>query len=713
MSMLLLLFLVILRQKISICHVSFRGGPHEHMLLWLKNDSEDPLPTMLSSEENNLSEEEIKELIERIEHMNWDLISASISEAKCPQHTLEDSPNCEECEELKMLVKTFQSHHCTFTCKKRKKFTKIYGAQGLGLQEDKSDDIVTHVCRFSFPRFPVDKNIFLFPISKTEDPKAKQAMKKDYEHIKAYLIRRTHFFESKTQENIWLAFEKMTFDEFLQDLGMLENIASDKTDSEKMEIGRKRYFNALRTGIKSNGQMFLLRNPADVFINNFNPVILSLVKCNHDIQYVTNGHAVANYITAYMTKNEAGMSRLLKQIDEEVGNATHFEKLKKFGNVLDKNREESIQEAIYRANGLPMSRFSREVKQIQTDHPDNRAGLLKSNWSELKDNESPFHMSLHQYYENRPEELEPICLADFAAEYEIKKHDSESFLPLLNNHGFLQKRLKTAVLRYFLHYDETIDLTRGLLLLFLPFRNEVQDIHNKDLLKLFEENKDLIEDNRKKYEKSINLVSLIREIEKQQPDENSEKDEEDVSNDNEMDPECFVDGETTSEKELADFVASMKSLASKEVEKNSDNSIPSIEAIREAIIQLNHKQRLLFDDITERIVAGEQSNQFCVYLAGEAGTGKSTMLNTLINGVKYLQMQSGDELEKPKILIMAPTACAANIIKGKTIESALGINPQERWNFIKPAPERQSQLKFLYEELSLIVCDEVRRKYSC
>jgi hypothetical protein len=59
---------------------------------------------------------------------------------------------------------------------------------------------------------------------------------------------------------------------------------------------------------------------------------------------------------------------------------------------------------------------------------------------------------------------------------------------------------------------------------------------------------------------------------------------------------------------------------------------------------------------------------------------------------------------------MAPTACAANIIKGKTIESALGINPQERWNFIKPAPERQSQLKFLYEELSLIVCDEVRTK---
>ena len=685
-----------------------RGGPHYHILLFLCIEPGVTPPSLWTSEETGLTEEEMQRLKGEIEDINSDLISASLSEAKCSEHTLEDPQSCSECESVRNLVSTFQTHHCTFTCKKRKKFIKIYGSQGLGLNEDASDDILTHVCRFHFPRFPVDRNILLSPISKSEDAKTRQRMKKDYEHIRAYLIRKTHFFESKEQEHVWNKFKKMTFEEFLQDLGMFEDIPAEKTETERKEIGRIRYLNALRVSITSNGQMFLFRNTEDVFINNFNPIILSLIKSNHDIQYVFNGHAVANYITAYMTKNESGMSRLLKHIDEEVGHSSHFEKLKKFGTVLDKNREESIQEAIYRANGLPMSRFSREVKHIQTSHPDMRAGLLKANWSELDDNESLFHMSIHQYYENRPEELEAICLADFVAEYEIRKHDSPRFLPLQNDHGFLQKRLRTAVLRYYLHYDDNEELTRGILILFFPFRNELQDIHSKNVMELFDENKDLIEENRKKYEKNINLVSLIRDIEKQQQgQETNDNDEQNVNDDGEVDVASFLDGETTSEKDLNDFVASMKAKASKEVERNSDNIIPTIESIREDINKLNAKQRLFFDDIVERIVAGSLSEQFCIFLAGQAGTGKSTLTNALINGVKYLQMESGDELEKPKLLIMAPTACAANLIKGKTIESCLGINPQERWNFVKPAPERQSQLKFLYEEVSLIICDEV------
>ena len=215
-------------------------------------------------------------------------------------------------------------------------------------------------------------------------------------------------------------------------------------------------------------------------------------------------------------------------------------------------------------------------------------------------------------------DMEDICLADFVAEYEVRKRDGRSYLPLMNNSGYLQKRIQTAVLRYYLHYEESLDLTRGLLILFLPFRNENTDIHNKDILLLFEENKDLVEHNRKKYESNINLVSLIKEIEKQQEERDNQEEENGGDEVEAQDFEKF-DGETTSEKDIQNFIASMKSKAMKEIEKNSSSLFPSIETIREGIIKLNADQRTFFDDVCERIISCGEANQFIVFLAGEAG----------------------------------------------------------------------------------------------
>ena len=95
-----------------------------------------------------------------------------------------------------------------------------------------------------------------------------------------------------------------------------------------------------------------------------------------DIQYCIDEYAVAEYICNYVTKNEIG-SHLLKNINnegEEVGKT-----IKKLGKALDKGREMSIQESIYRSLGLSMTKFSDVVRFINTNHPDRRDGLLKSN----------------------------------------------------------------------------------------------------------------------------------------------------------------------------------------------------------------------------------------------------------------------------------------------------------------------------------------------
>ena len=89
------------------------------------------------------------------------------------------------------------------------------------------------------------------------------------------------------------------------------------------------------------------------------------------------------------------------------------------------------------------------------------------------------------------------------------------------------------------------------------------------------------------------------------------------------------------------------------------------------------------------------------------GTGKSFLLKLCIDAVKILQMKSGDEVEKPKVLTMAPTANAAMIVGGKTIESALAINPKNKWNYVKASDERQSNMKFLYEDIKVVFTDEI------
>ena len=106
----------------------------------------------------------------------------------------------------------------------------------------------------------------------------------------------------------------------------------------------------------------------------------------------------------YVCKTESGISHLLKNInDEAVAQGEDVvETIKKLGKALDKGREMSIQESIYRSLGLSMTKFSDVVRFINTAHPDRRDGLLKQNLDELEEDESIFHNSIHDYYQIRP-----------------------------------------------------------------------------------------------------------------------------------------------------------------------------------------------------------------------------------------------------------------------------------------------------------------------
>ena len=160
---------------------------------------------------------------------------------------------------------------------------------------------------------------------------------------------------------------------------------------------------------------------------------------------------------------------------------------------------------------------------------------------------------------------------------------------------------------------------------------------------LLHDNKDSIEELRGQYEKHVNLVGLIQEIEKLQEDrvEPNEEPENEADEDEDLDYTL----ETTSEENIEKFIQSMKSSAKKTLEKNADPDVPSRSSLQEKAILLNSQQRLLFDYICERMVdVIEESSQFSLYLGGEAGCGKTFL-------VKLLK-QSGDKLEKPKVWVL-------------------------------------------------------------
>ena len=137
-------------------------------------------------------------------------------------------------------------------------------------------------------------------------------------------------------------------------------------------------------------------------------------------------------------------------------------------------------------------------------------------------------------------------MAEFWSKYEIvydKNAKSRSggkktrIQTLQNNKGYIRRRSEMAILRYYLNYNNDEDLARGLLILFMPYRNEMHEIHQKDVKALLHENKDIVKVKREQFEKYKVMTDLISKVQ-------SNSKENDTTSDDE-DNESFQDLETT------------------------------------------------------------------------------------------------------------------------------------------------------------------------
>jgi hypothetical protein len=134
-------------------------------------------------------------------------------------------------------------------------------------------------------------------------------------------------------------------------------------------------------------------------------------------------------ITGYILKSDGGVSKLLQAASKDARNGNHTirEKLKKHANILINGSEISAQEAAGFLLGLPNTSCSRTDVFINTALPNERIKMLKSK-EELEhldeDSSDVVTKGVIDHYIQRPEELESICLAEFASMYEFRKGQS-------------------------------------------------------------------------------------------------------------------------------------------------------------------------------------------------------------------------------------------------------------------------------------------------
>merc|ERR1712121_318214 len=511
----------------------------------------------------------------------------------------------------------YQKHRHTFSCYKHNKGSiVIKETEGFGKDTWHGESMEGPICRHNFPKYPVPETTILKKYNENErkDVPLMKMCKKNLEKIQKYILR-------QVTENIE-EFEKLKFDEFLEELG----------------INKDDYIMALRDSVNQKMMFLPKRNCNEIFINNYNPKIFKDDPSNQDIQIIAGeeaAFAVATYTAKYISKDEAGQSKLLKRIEEDsriIGDSTDL-KLKKLGKVLEDTREVSMQEVIFRLFGYSMCSSSRKKKFIQTLPPEKRDGLIKPNIEELDDKDDIFCYNIIDYYQNRPVSLEDISLASFAANYEyyktmpnkkdinkdytiddnIQEDDNnedednitEQTLVLKNNIGYLKERKKRSIIRYFKgKYDDDITRIRCVMLLFHPFRNEVLEVHNNEkILEKYKECKEMVEEEQRLFEPHPEFIDFLENIDKENIEEDEEQQEQ-LDND-------FVEEDTTRPEEVQDWLKKQG-----KIYDGTKIRLEDKKKLHKRINTLNFQQRKILDELVDI----DDDKQFFLYLYGQAGT---------------------------------------------------------------------------------------------
>ncbi|XP_065093458.1 uncharacterized protein LOC135714113 [Ochlerotatus camptorhynchus] len=478
-------------------------------------------------------------------------------------------------------------------------------------------------------------------------------------------------------------------------------IASDDSRRDRLTRKAKIMREALETKTYDTLEAFLSdflfkRSMNELWTNPFNPWIASHLGSNMDLQFILDEYTCAAYVVEYVNKTNRGVSCLqrdLIKLQEEFPDQDFTALLKKVSIKMLNSVEMSAQEASWYLLRQPMSEASRATQFIPTMWPHERIKSRKRN--QRMDDESisddstyVWTLNIIQKYEAR-NDLEDLCLADFAALYQ-QQRSSNSY----------RARKFHRVLQW-CSYDmsKLSDYKREMVLLFVPFRNELCDILDQNkFLQLYDQHEQAILAKRKEYDCDLNLEQIIDEYLRVSVEETPDAQEAVAT---EKGDECT---RAIVMEPNDDDIRLLPTNALSAVIKQR-TTVMSKQDYCALVRKTNAEQRALVLQVIDNLHCFDDSRKpLQLFFTGPAGCGKTFTLHVLME--TYNRFSQQHNALNNAYVACASTGKAAVAIGGTTVHSAFHITMDRR---------HHGQLRFellqLYRQsfanIKLIIIDEI------
>ena len=527
------------------------------------------------------------------------------------------------------------------------------------------------------------------------------------------------------------------------------------------KVSKHEYNWALSISADSDFELHLKRTVDSCFINNYFEAGIKGFRANVDLQPVFNHYKCITYVCSYFSKDETECSQAIMNAAREAkdNNLNIRESLKKVGTAFLSCREVSAQECVYRCmpelwlrKTFPCTVF------VNTGLPEERCRVAKSQEEiEALDDDSTdiFMSNIIERYSDRPNIVDQLCLAEFAAYYykDYAKNPDEFndvqpnvlsddlvesnhvsncesvFPPLtikLNNGQETMKRRKIkAVIRFHTpsKSKEPEKFYHHLLMLYFPWRKETDLLGDDQLYSTkFQEpevfskveiNRKTFEPNAEAIDSALQMVSenRVRDLESYDPINDQENDD--------LSREAMNSLDDEGDDDLREEVVSLAPETSQTFPGIATYNQPSAirdEELRDAVRSLNVKQRITYDVVltwcrnsikSVNCLTKETIKPIHIFVTGGGGGGKSHLIRTIYHTAVNMFKYSAVNPSLPTVLLMAPTGVAAVNISGTTVNTGLAI-PKHAGINLPPLPDqKKTLLRLSLSELKLLIIDEI------
>ena len=332
-----------------------RGSPHLHALIWTSD-----CPRLTSENKDTYV----------------DFIYNHV-QANLPDEN--DEP------ELHKLVKMYQKHSHSKTCRKYKNVS----------------------CRFNFGQLFMKQTIVAEPLDATLDDEKKSRILNRCKEILSLVKQKIDEVLNPSKEN---------YDTSLTEADILNSIG----------VSEDEYYWALSISPDSDFDLHLKRPVDSCFINNYFVAGIKGFAANADLQPVFNHYKCVTYVCSYFTKDETECSQAIANAakEDKSSNMSIRDGLKKIGAAFLSKREVSSQECVYRCMPeLWLRKIFPKTVFVSTNLPEKRVRVTKTQneLNELDDDSTDIYKSnIIERYSLRPKGIaavDKLCLAQFAVFY--------------------------------------------------------------------------------------------------------------------------------------------------------------------------------------------------------------------------------------------------------------------------------------------------------